>query len=558
MRRRRRSYLGGRQRTLRLRLLAITLATLVVGVAVIDLATITALRAFLINRIDTTLEESIAPAAAEVVLHPNTNQDLHLSLPLGSWGTFVYANGSTITTPLSPTLYVGQQAPPLTRFSDGRATLAVPLGRPVSLHDPLSDITYRVLAAQIPEFGGTMVVAEPLTSVKDTVGRLALAELLVSLGVTITLGIVGWASIQLGLSPLERMRRSAQAISAGDTRARVDESGPAEVEALARALNTMLGRLQSAYAASETSRERLRQFIADVSHELRTPLASIQGYLELVDRSGYNPEIAQMAIQRSLEQSQRMRSLVEDLLSLARMDQSLPLELAPVDVGGVARHAVEDARVVDDRRPITVDAPDGLLALADRNRLTQVITNLLANVRTHTPPGTTVRVTVEAVPRSAPLPPGAITPTEVSDLFGGTDPTVAMLEWDEKIRVSVADTGPGLTPAVAQHVFERFFRAEESRSRASGGAGLGLALVAAIVHAHGGTAWVRSDGLGRGTTFGFDLPRLDLEDTTEEPSTLAEDAEQATTGEHRRILDNLRRPRHTSRTNDATGSQASH
>jgi len=538
-------------RTLRLRLLAILLATLVVGVAAIDVATVSALRSFLLSRVDATLAAAIVPAANDVVLHPG-QFDARLSLPPGSWGTFVYANGSTVTAPLSPVLYVGEQAPPLTRYEQGRYLPAVPLGRPVTVHDPLSDLAYRVLAVSLPELGGTMVVAEPLTSVDDTVDRLGIAALLVSLGVTISLGIVGWGSIQLGLSPLERMRRRAQAISAGDTHARVDESGPAEVEALARALNTMLARLQSAYATSEASRERLRQFIADVSHELRTPLASIQGYLELVARSGYDPEVAQMAIQRSLEQSQRMRSLVEDLLSLARMDQNLPLELAPVELGELVAQAVADARVVDDSRPIKVEDPGGLMVLGDRNRLMQVLANLLANVRTHTPPGTSVLVRLESVARSAPLPEGALAPREVGDLFGGVDATIAMLEWDEKVRVSVSDTGPGMTPVVAAHVFERFYRAEESRSRLSGGAGLGLALVAAIVHAHGGTAWVYSAGPGRGSTFGFDLPRLRLEDTEDDTVTLIETTsrplrEAGASGggrEARRILDALRRTRH--------------
>lgn len=545
MRQRSPSTWRGRTRTLRLRLLAITLLTLVVGIAAIDVATVEALRAFLISRVDTALAESVVPAATELVLHPGEALNEHLSMPFGSWGTFVYQNGSTITAPLSPVLYVGQQAPPLTRFVHNGAVPAVPIDRPVSVHDPLSGITYRALAVALPQLGGTMIVAEPLTSVQDTVGRLAIAELLVSLGVTIALGIVGWASIQLGLSPLERMRRSAQAISAGDTDARVEETGPAEVEALARALNTMLSRLQSAYATSEASRELLRQFIADVSHELRTPLASMQGYLELVERSGYDPEVARTAIPRSLEQSQRMRSLVEDLLSLARMDQNLPLDLVPVDLGELARHAAEDAMVVDATRPISVEAEAGVLVLADRNRLSQVFANLLANVRTHTPPGTKVTVRVEALPRSAPLPAGAITPTDVSDPFGGVNETVAMLEWDEKARASVTDTGPGLAPSAAAHVFERFWRAEESRSRASGGAGLGLALVAAIIHAHGGVAWVRSEGRGRGATFGFDLPRLRLDDPEDlVPTKHGTQGSAATTGELRRILEGLRRSRH--------------
>jgi two-component system OmpR family sensor kinase len=170
-----------------------------------------------------------------------------------------------------------------------------------------------------------------------------------------------------------------------------------------------------------------------------------------------------------------------------------------------------DAKAVEPERTIELIAPREVLVLGDEHRLTQVIAHLLSNVRTHTPVTAAVIVRVEIVPKNATLPKGARTAKGISDLFGSTDETIALLEWDEMVRLTVCDSGPGLDGAQLDRVFDRFYRSDESRSRARGGAGLGLSLVAAISHAHGGTAWVSSPGLGQGSCFGIDLPMLEMD-----------------------------------------------
>jgi two-component system OmpR family sensor kinase len=333
---------------------------------------------------------------------------------------------------------------------------------------------FRARAEPLPD-GSMLIVAAPLNEVAETLRRLLLIETLVSLAVVAAIVGLGLWLVRLGLRPLGRIEETASAIAAGDLSRRIDETDQrTEVGRLGRALNTMLGQIEHAFAEKVASEQRLRRFVGDASHELRTPLSSVQAYAELFERGARDrPQDLARAMAGIEREAKRMAMLVDDLLLLARLDQGRPLERAPVDVSEVARDAVDAARAVDGDRSLELDAPEPVVVIGDRERLRQVVDNLLANVRAHTHSATPAAVHV------------------------GRENGVALIE--------VADEGPGLTEEQAAHVFERFYRADPSRSRDSGSSGLGLAIVAAIAEAHGGGASLTSRP-GHGATFRISLP----------------------------------------------------
>jgi two-component system OmpR family sensor kinase len=329
---------------------------------------------------------------------------------------------------------------------------------------------YRVLASADPSGSGLTIVAVPLREADQTLHRLLLVEALVIGGVLLMLGIVAWFVVRVGLLPLDRMGHTAGAIAAGDLSRRVEPTDPrTEVGRLGLALNGMLDRLEDAFAERRASEHRLRRFIADASHELRTPLASIRGYAELF-RMGAAREGADRdkAMRRIEDEAARMGVLVEDLLTLARLDQVPDTPHEPVDVGALARDAVQDARATAPERRIDVELAGGATVLGDPNGLRQVLGNLLRNALVHTPSGTPVEV--------------------------------AVAREDGWVRVEVRDHGPGLPEGDPATLFERFWRAEAGRERGKAGAGLGLAIVAGIVDAHGGSVRA-TDAPGGGASF---------------------------------------------------------
>ena len=324
-----------------------------------------------------------------------------------------------------------------------------------------------------------------LGDVQRTVGRLVLVQ--------VVLGVVGPRScsacsvtyvVRRSLRPLDEIEQVAEDIAAGDLSRRVPEPDErTEVGRLAGALNGMLARIEraigereAAAAAAQDSEERMRRFVADASHELRTPLTSIRGFAEL-HRQGAVPagEEADRVMGRIESEARRMNVLVEDLLQLARLDQSRPLTFVPVDLVPLVVDAAYDARAVAPDREFRVEtggAPHAVV-LGDEIRLRQVLGNLVQNAITHTPAGTPVGVRLSTRPG--------------------------------EIVVEVADHGPGLTEAQAARVFERFYRADPARSRLAGGSGLGLAIVHAIVVAHRGRVEVAPTP-GGGATFRVVLP----------------------------------------------------
>jgi two-component system OmpR family sensor kinase len=359
--------------------------------------------------------------------------------------------------------------------------------RPTELGDVQDDRRWRVLARDAPD-GGTVVVAVALDGVEDTASQLLVISAAVGLLALAGAGVLAWLAVRRSLRPLVTVEATAESIAAGDLSVRVPYADPrTEVGSLAASFNAMVDRFESAYSAQQrseaearASEDRMRRFVADASHELRTPLTSIRGFAELF-RQGAAAEPEQLArvMRRIEDEAARMGLLVEDLLLLARLDQARPLEQRPVDLLAVASDVVSAAAAVHaGHHLVRLHAPRGTrppVVLGDDARLHQVVSNLVGNAVAHTPAGTNVDVRLDA----------------------GSG-------W---VTVAVADDGPGMAPDVAARVFERFFRADSSRTRsaASPGSGLGLSIVAALVAAHGGTVDAQSDP-GEGSTFTVRLP----------------------------------------------------
>ncbi len=273
------------------------------------------------------------------------------------------------------------------------------------------------------------------------------------------------------MKPLEKIEVTAEKIAAGDLSARLENFEPnTEVGRLSTSLNTMLSRIEESFAVRTESENKLRRFVADASHELRTPLTSIRGFAELY-RQGAVPEgeKTKELLSRIEKESMRMGYLVEDLLMLARMDQSREIVLSDVDLSTLSQEAVLSAQAASPYHPISMEIAQGVHTQGDADKIYQVITNLLANARVHTPAGTAIKVSVFAT--------------------------------EEGSYVSVADQGPGLTPADQEKIFERFYRVDASRQRNSKeGSGLGLSIVNEVMKVHGGTVSVASEP-GNGATF---------------------------------------------------------
>ena len=352
----------------------------------------------------------------------------------------------------------------------------VPVGKLFTVDAKGSGPRYRVRATPAPNGAGLTLVAVPLREVDQNLHRLLLVEGLVIAGVLLLLGVIGTVVVRVGLLPLDRMGHTAGAIAGGDLSHRVETTDPrTEVGRLGISLNAMLDRLEEAFAEREESEERLRVFIADASHELRTPLASIRGYAELFRiGAARDDEEVEKAMRRIEEEAARMGVLVEDLLTLARLDEVRDAPHVEVDLAALARDMVDDARAIDPSRTIELFDED-LTVLGDADQLRQVLGNLLRNALAHTPPGSPIEVSV------------------------GANDGEAVLE--------VRDHGPGLPAEDPDALFERFWRAEGGRARGKGGAGLGLAIVAAIVDAHGGEVHA-ANAPGGGASFVVRLKAL--------------------------------------------------
>jgi len=468
---------------LRVKLVTALLALVTLALAVAGIAGTTALRTYLFDRVDANL----AASARGLLEHGRSGPPGPRDGPALSTAYFTQVTDGTGAGSSELRVPTGsRQAPPvLPKLT--QSVLAQRDGRSFTAPSQGTGHRWRVLVSALPDGSGAVTVATTLEDVDSTVRRLQRINLLVSLLVLGGLGLLGYLVVRRSLRPLVEVETTAAAIAGGDLARRVPNADRrTEVGRLATALNAMLGQIESAFSAqraseasARASEERMRRFVADASHELRTPLTSIRGFAEL-HRQGAVPDAATVSrvMRRIEDEASRMGLLVEDLLLLARLDQQRPLERRPVDLLTLAADAVQDAAVVSPDHPtrlhVTSDeAAPPPVVLGDEARLRQVVANLMSNAVTHTSAGTAITVVVGASGENAVL--------------------------------SVADTGRGLTPDDAARAFERFYRADSSRTRAHGGTGLGLSIVAALVAAHGGTVELET-APGAGARFTLRLP----------------------------------------------------
>lgn len=459
---------------LRVRLVAIVLTLLSLTLAITSLSTAYLMQRDLLSRVDSELAAVAGPVARQ-----NVDQAAGTSsvAPTGYAFVLMTASGRLVTStnPTGEQLHPDVPSLPIT---DPR----VRSSRPFTVESKDGELKWRFIAgpASINDTPATFAVGVPLRSVNQTVARLLAVAGAISALVLAGSALLGWYAVRRAFRPLTEIEDTAAAIARGDLSRRIPvREADDEVSSLAVSLNRMLTQVESSFAVQEASEERMRRFVADASHELRTPLATVRGYAELYRQGAVSgPENVAAAMDRIEGESRRMSGLVEDLLMLARLDETRASAMGEVDLTVLAADATADARVRAPERTVRlVPRGEDLTAApvwGSEAQLRQVVTNLVANALRHTPSGTPVEIAV------------------------GTDGEDAVLE--------VRDHGPGVPADQRDKVFERFFRSDPSRTRdAGGGNGLGLAIVAAIVASHHGRVGV-AETPGGGANFVVRIP----------------------------------------------------
>ncbi|WP_253691521.1 sensor histidine kinase [Cellulosimicrobium protaetiae] len=485
---------------LRARLVAITVLLLAAGLGLASAVTTTVVSSYLVDQVDAQLERS-----AESVANITLNERIGAGSQLPSdYFVLVRPKGGDeipLRWPQTVNLY---GVPNIPAMSDPEVQASQQVPFTVDSEGGVEPAQWRVVSFfygsnLTSEREGTAFVALPLTGIHETVKVLGRALALSALGIALVGGAIAYLAVHRALRPLREIEETAADIAAGDLSRRVRPAPPTtEVGSLAASLNAMLSQIEEAFAVQEASEERMRRFVSDASHELRTPLATIRGYGELYRMGALDtPDKVDDTMGRIEDSANRMGTLVNDLLALARLDEGRPLRHDPLDLVALARDSAQDLHALDPSRDVRLvglapgaGAPQELQVVGDEDRLRQVLANLVGNVARHTPAGTPVEIAL-GVARPSP-PPG--------DAAQGAPPG------DEVAVLEVRDHGPGVPGEQRERVFERFYRADSSRNRASGGSGLGLAIVAAIVGAHRGRVSVR-ETTGGGLTVRVDLPR---------------------------------------------------
>ncbi|GAA3218790.1 HAMP domain-containing sensor histidine kinase [Oerskovia jenensis] len=477
---------------LRTRLVAIITLLLATGLGIAAVTTMTVVSRYLVGQVDSQLEREAASIASEP-LQQQQSMSGGDSLPSDYYVVYRFDEGGMTQRVLPETaLRFGIPDIPALSVDEVRRMGGEPftVGVATTPFVPIDPSDWRVMPLLINDGdAGTAFAALPLSKIHETARILGLTLGISGLGIALIGGAISFVAVQRALRPLREIEVAAADIAGGDLTRRIRPAPPTtEVGSLAESLNIMLNHIERAFAASEASEARMRRFVSDASHELRTPLATVRGYGELYRMGALTtPEQMDDTMRRIEDSAARMGTLVNDLLALARLDEGRPIRRDPVNLAALARDSAGDLHALDPTREVRLvglggasgDTPQDLTVIGDEDRLRQVLANLIGNVAQHTPAGTPVEIALG---------------TQVQD---GDGPPVAVLE--------VRDHGPGITPEQAAHVFERFYRADSSRNRASGGSGLGMAIVAAIVGAHHGHISV-APTQGGGLTVHVELP----------------------------------------------------
>ncbi|MDR7383795.1 sensor histidine kinase [Promicromonospora iranensis] len=475
---------------LRARLVAIISLLLAAGLGIAAVATTTVVSRFLVEQVDSEL--SVASRDLNPIL-----QTLQSGAPEGLPSDYYVLidgeEGTVKALGLSAIARFGTPELPDVTYEEAEESGGKPFTTSGASNGAGTE-SWRVitLAATYPSGERAVVyVALPLVGMDKTISILTRTLIMSGLGIVLLGGLTAWVLVERSLRSLRTVEHTAAQIAAGDLTLRVpDAPRSTEMGSLAASLNAMLTQIERAFAAQEASEVRMRQFVSDASHELRTPVATIRGYGELYRMGALDStDKVDDTMLRIEDAARRMGALVNDLLVLARLDEGRPVAREDVDLAALARDSIQDLHALDPTRevavvPLVADAdaddpagqvPDTLVVEGDSDRLRQVITNLIGNVARHTPAGT---------------------PAEIA---------LGVRRSDGAAVLEVRDHGPGLTEEQGRRIFERFYRADSSRTRESGGSGLGMAIVAAIIGAHGGHVEV-SDTPGGGLTVQVALP----------------------------------------------------
>lgn len=472
--------------SLRTKLVALMAALMMAGIAVTAWGTAQATRSALVARMDSDLRANYRELMTAMDLAVTTGDEQiapGYSRVGDYYGAVFDSDGQRIFVNPGP----GGDSPALESLAPAavtdheRAPYTVP-GTAVGSRG------WRLLAVPDLSGKGSAIIAAPLADIVNTTERAVASILLMGTLATMVMSLIAYAVTTRAFKPLLRVERTASAIAGGDLGSRIEEY-PIETEVgrLSASLNAMLARNEAAFRAQAASEEKMRRFVQDASHELRTPLVTIRGYSELYRHGGIPAgEHLDSAMGRIENEAKRMSQLVEDLLMLARLDEERPLETDSVDLLVLAGDAVADATVNAPDRTVRLVGLDGApprsaTTVGDESKLRQVVVNLMTNALRYTPPGTPLEVAVGVRPVMA----------------GHSDAVIA-----------IVDHGPGIPPADAARIFERFYRGDSSRQRETGGTGLGLAIVAAIAKQHDGGIRL-SETPGGGATMALHVPHVE-------------------------------------------------
>ena len=469
--------------SLRTQLVLVTSVLIALAIAVTSLVAISALRAQMVHQLD----EEMKASSSSLVSSVGTSQTRQDGA-VGSYRVYVLDQHGNVLHSIAGADQQAENEPVLTGWDSEKVKKYHETGTTVNSRTGSNDWRIMPISLESSTNGqaSSMVIALPLKQTNQVVALVGVLTFAFGLATLAAAIAMTWVIVTRTFEPLARVEQTAAKIAAGDLSQRIEDYNPSnEIGNLAISLNTMLAQIESSFNAQAKSEAKMRRFVGDASHELRTPLVSIRGYSELYRQGALpNDEAVATAMGRIESDSKRMGQLVEDLLTLARIDERRESKLAPFDLFHLAVDASNDAYATSPDREVSLVgltddvAPTSAPVIGDESRIRQVVANLLTNAMRYTPAGTPLEIAV-GVREDVPGYPLSV--------------------------IEVRDHGPGIHGEDRERVFERFYRTDTSRSRETGGTGLGLSIVAAILEQHDGSVHIEETS-GGGATFVISLP----------------------------------------------------